>query len=114
MIAHGVSRHTVDAWPEPTGAELDAKVYDLVWQHRSQPTRTGFHVLALDEAHAQDMGARQIERMFGVGALGEVVFVAAMPREWDADSVARQMQVEPFEECEQRRALWAARQAVTA
>ena len=114
LAAANVSRHTVTAWPEPTRAELDARIYDVIWQHRSLPTRTQFPVLALDLAHAQAVGERQIEQMFGVGALGDAVFVAALAREWDAEAIALQMQVESFAAREERRALWAPRQAVSA
>lgn len=97
LIAASVGRHTVPPRPTPTRADFAAEVYDQVWRAKStKQSMTALPgVLALDAAHAVEVGQRRLERLFGAGALGDLELVSSMVRPWaDAEALVSALDAE--------------------
>lgn len=104
MIASHVSDHTVPARPTPTAADFAAQVYDQQWRPKStRQSVTEFRCLvALDDAHAIEVGQRRLERDYGAGALGDMELVASVAREWAIEALLNGLEMETHAEWSER------------
>lgn len=104
MMAQNVGRNTVAAPPLPTAADFTAALFDQEWAFGScHNSLTKFSVLALDDEHAKIVGERKLERLYGVGVLADMRCLVNVRRQYfDADSLARHLEVEDPQDWQDR------------
>jgi len=116
MRRAGVSRDLHPEPPLPSNADFSARVFDQAWAAQSMRNSvTAFAVLALDEAHARELGERKIEAIFGDGALAEMRLLSSVPRTWsDPEALIALLGAESHADWEERQRRFAAKEAAHA
>jgi hypothetical protein len=95
MAAAHVSDHTVPKRPTPTAADFASTVYDQQWRPKScRQSVTGFSVVALNDAHAIEVGQARLEATYGAGCLGDMELVESVAREWSLDALTNHLEME--------------------
>lgn len=110
MHRAGLSRDLHQTRPLPTAADFAASIFDQSWASVSSPNSvTRFPVLALDEAHAREIGTRRLVAQYGPGMVGILQLVANLPRPWaDAESLVLLLSAESPVDRDERQARYAA------
>lgn len=113
MHRAGMSRDLHRPDPLPTKADFAAQIFDQSWASVSAHNSvTLFPVLALDAAHARELGERKLAEMYGPGAVAEMRLIANVPRPWfDVEALGVLLSVESPVDRNERQARFAAEEA---